>query len=888
MDIFELIEANNIQGIKNAIKNGVNIYQTRYFPSQSEEPLSSELNQKYFNAGINPSVLTVKLPLLHSAIFCDTDEVANYLLDIYERDLEVLKGTNFKKALVATAEDQTEEFLSYCQYSIQDDAKFMEPVLLKNNNLDTPKLAFLNRKLKNSHDKSLKFIKLLEKNGTCDLNIQLGYRQTLFFQFINSRKFDVAVRLLKSHFVDEDMNSEEMKMFMDEFFFTCDESFHEFFFSHIQFDQKHITWCTYFKVDYEKLNFVLNQMIKHQKCSMNDILRLECNSLDHSIHYDKSIVLHEIIKSDLYEDLNLEFDEELFFPDDDQIIENFFNSWLNYNENLEKIERFFKKHPKLLTLKSQEHFSILHFVLMTANYKAMKIIFKLYEDTNIFKNNEETAVKCLQKSSKLFYTDHKEATEVLKLILQDDFESFITKHGTKIIHNLSDARNKIRCAIYFLSLPFFRISFENDTSIYNSIFDNSSDCWEEFKPFFNAFPIPDWNICNSEGVTLFMAACMSLNDDVEFLKTIIEKQPDCVDRRTSNNSTCLHFVANHKTSDIARILVERGIDPQVMNSNNEKPIFMSCNNFEVFSYLLQFENDEDLNARYGDDQVTLFSSIKDRAAMELLLTRNIDPLAPSHEGQPSIFMQDAPDVIDLIFDQIKCGKLKIDINMKDNEGNGFLVRAVKNYNWKYLEMILEYFKDELDFGMLNIEDENFSMVALSLHSSVFIGLLEIIEKYCLNEFIENITELDKIDPDNLLLILKYLDINVLSDNFDKLINHETVVRNMLKNSEFFNLLIKSPAILLKAIQVCINEKSIEVILSKLGQKVFNNSECNNENILHAVCKVNNRNIIDQIILFLSTEQIYMLSNQIYDGKKPFDLLNDELKDLYENVLNYSE
>jgi len=885
MDIFENIQDNNVENIKIIIENGGNIFKTCHFSFSSRTSLSLEMQLKYLQAGISVDKTIHELPLTHSLIFCETDEVAHYLLDIYERDLEVLKGTHFKKALVAMPEDQTEEFLSCCQFSVLDDVKFIEPVLLKKNNLESPKLAYLSRKLKDKNDQSLKFIKKLEKNGSCDLSFEFGDNKTILSRFIYSYKFDIIVRLYNSPFVDEDIKNNHKNDFLNRYFYDSDLSSHEYLFDNFKFDQCHITWCTNFKY-VKKLNFVLNHMIKFQKYSLNDILKMECNMPDHTIENDKSIVLYEIIKSGFHEDLNLEFDEEIFYPKDDVIIEDFFNSWINFNEDLEKVKRFFKKYPKILALKVKENFTVLHFTVMTLNYEAMKMVFELYEDKDIFIKDEDTAVKCLERSSKLFCTNYKEATEVLKLLLQNHFESFITKHGSKIIHNLRDWFNKIPCAKYFTSLPFFKIDTEGEFSIYKSIVDSPHDYWESFEEFINMFPKPDWNIVNSHGLTLFMKACSNINDNPEFLKSIIDKQPDCVHKRTSNNSTCLHFVAGHETSEIVKIMIESGVDPQVMNTENIKPIFLACNNFEIFSFLLKFESDEDLNTRYGDGPDTLFCSIRDREVMELFLTRNVDPLAPSYEGLSSIFLQYYDDAIDVTFHHIKSEKLKVDINMKDNEGNGFLIRAINRWSPLYLRLLLKYFKNDLDFCTCNNKGENFTQKVMNVkNSNVFLEFFDIIKEKCLKEFLDNLSDFAEIDVSNLFHVLEHFDLEMFKANLPNLINYESVVMKIFNQdalSYFFN---KLPSTIIKSIRSCNNEKSIEFILTKLNPEIFSKTKDGDENILHVVCGKNNNKIIEDFLIFLSTEQINEFSKQTFDGKRPFDMLNDELQNLYGKILN---
>lgn len=107
---------------------------------------------------------------LSVALLRKNEKLVNMLLDIYERDLEVLNGTDFKRALIAQPEDQTEEFFNIVETQPSADAT---PVLLKMNNNETPGCVYLRKKLNQKNDLSLKIAKKLEmKNGACDFILQ--------------------------------------------------------------------------------------------------------------------------------------------------------------------------------------------------------------------------------------------------------------------------------------------------------------------------------------------------------------------------------------------------------------------------------------------------------------------------------------------------------------------------------------------------------------------------------------------------------------------------------------------------------------------------------------------------------------------------------------------
>lgn len=143
-DLFKFCAAGEVEKVKQLITENVNIYE-------------------HLEKGFTFTSLLVALTVKNEII-------ANLLLDIYERDLEALCGSSYKRALVATPVDQTEEFMETVETVISNEHDFV-PVLLKNNNSETPKCVYLRKKQKNKNDQSMVLaMKLETKNGACDLN----------------------------------------------------------------------------------------------------------------------------------------------------------------------------------------------------------------------------------------------------------------------------------------------------------------------------------------------------------------------------------------------------------------------------------------------------------------------------------------------------------------------------------------------------------------------------------------------------------------------------------------------------------------------------------------------------------------------------------------------
>jgi hypothetical protein len=168
----------HVQKLKELIEQNVNIY--------SDE-----------GCGIVP--LTI-------AMHSKNEELIELLLDVYERDLSALEGTEFKKALVAYPHDQTDELLKHCK---EQPTEKCVALLLKADNKTVPKLVFMSKMLESKDDMSLKLIKqLVKKKSFVDLNYNEVYGQkedTLLHLAIYYGMLKITYRLLIHPTVDKSL-----------------------------------------------------------------------------------------------------------------------------------------------------------------------------------------------------------------------------------------------------------------------------------------------------------------------------------------------------------------------------------------------------------------------------------------------------------------------------------------------------------------------------------------------------------------------------------------------------------------------------------------------------------------------------------------------------------
>jgi hypothetical protein len=143
------------------------------------------------------------IPLI-LAIHTKNEELIGLLMDVYEKDLSVLQSTEFKCAIAAYPEDQTEEFLRHCKKESSSPRDI--PVLLKNDNKTSPTLVYLVRTLESKNDPSLRLLKKLKrKRARADINYNgvSGQKDDTFLHLaFHYRLIKVAYQLLSNPFID--------------------------------------------------------------------------------------------------------------------------------------------------------------------------------------------------------------------------------------------------------------------------------------------------------------------------------------------------------------------------------------------------------------------------------------------------------------------------------------------------------------------------------------------------------------------------------------------------------------------------------------------------------------------------------------------------------------
>ena len=424
-DFFNYCIAGDLENVKNLIRQGENIYQREKF---NYVPLFVALAKK-------------------------NEELVNLLLDIYERDLETLNGTQFKQALIAMGDDQTEELLQMVEFQPSED---FIPVLLKTNNIDKPKCVYLRKKLKDKNDLSLKLAKKLEaKNGTCDLNWQLnnGFEEESFLHFaIYHEMKKVVQRLLNNSTVDLSLNKFKHHTPLHYALFTSNLEIINMLLSKPDFENFHDDPTYLYQAAISdkqtSLEIILKKLIESGK-TMKEILMIPLPYEDYGEKITVNYLLHVIAKEGNFEGfLNNPLS---FFDDDDYYIQNskgetvlhhLMMSCLKVSVKIKMITKLVERCPKLLLIKNNRNQLPLH---LTPHLDApgqklyrhlLKLTVKESGNPDIFYEDMEVAVSSLEEAIEV---SKGLSTEFLNL-----FDKLLQSHGTRLLHKTIEVSKKIK------------------------------------------------------------------------------------------------------------------------------------------------------------------------------------------------------------------------------------------------------------------------------------------------------------------------------------------------------------------------------------------------------------------------------------------------------------
>lgn len=853
--------------------------------------------------------------------------VANLLLDVYERDLEALKGTKFNKALVAMPEDQTKELLE----TIETEATSHDvtPLLLKRNNTETPNCVYLRKFLIHKNDLSLNFArKLEEKNGVCDLNFQMFHFHpgSALHYAISNKMPEIVERLLTMHTIDINLvNSEgfsplhfavlyDDKKLAEKLSQNDPEVFMDLKFLSLSVE---LVFMQTRNLKSSMMEFVVGKMIETRKFTLKEILKIEMkpggNKLMHLIAENRNyeyFVKHK---------LQLDEDDFCVANDDGDTILHIFmrDTSFDYELKMNILKELTEKYPKLTSIKNSSNFLLVHETMISdSDYEMMDMIFekavKHVKNKNLFYENIETAVKCLENASTLFQTEHSKVENLLQKIFNEKLKIVLETYGTRLLHSYISCslENNVR---FLLEQKLFKLNLNEFYEGKNAFLRQMGGMTGGFsnqvgikllQMLIDYQEIDNFNAADQNERTIFMFYC-EFSEDNELIKSMILKSPDCVHKTTADNSTCFHFIHNNSNNhEICQILIESGANFNAVNDAGETPIVQAIksSNVEMFLCLLELLKDEEFDMVCGK-LLHAAAETSSETIIQKLLEQNVD-ISEKDENDNTPLHR----FFRLSFYQISClnfikyRKTSFNINQQNNNGDTPIFITIQSDNFEATKAILDQFQDQIDFNVKNKSMETIiHKIAYSYRFHDFLSLFENNRKF-LEAFNDHVN-LKNRDGKKLLwsmineyrwdrkpffpTVINLLTLDNIKNSFHLFANYEEGLEEIFrKYPNFFGDEKTSVKLMISSVENIENEKSFEYLLTKIRNEVFVKVQKSDKNILHLICEKNNPAILDLTIKFVTQNQLLSLLNSFDNNQKtPYELLNEENQLLFK-VLGY--
>ncbi|CRL03746.1 CLUMA_CG016960, isoform A [Clunio marinus] len=824
-DFYRHCNNGNVKHVRDAIMNNVNIYQT--FSDMKLTPLLFALHTK-------------------------KEHLVNMLLDVYERDLEVLKDTNFNRAFMAYESDLSDEFYACCVERFSSEAD-IEPVLVKVNNQELPKCFYFRKQLQNKDDSCLRVLRDLEqKNGLCDLNWRFiwpfhpddykhgeSYLQlAAYFGMIN-----VSKRLLTNKTVDKHMkrlNLLPLHYAINSKRIEVVKAFIEYYNNEFV-DDKSFLWHAVTSRNSEIYEFIVGEMLKIGNYSLKEI---------YAINFDVPIVSNVKLVEDVYElTMKATGNRNFMF----QAVEHFVELLTSLiGRTNKKVLKFFIDNSCKLNIIEDYGNRLLHYAIRCcqSNFECFKYLLECEPkiDPNAFHGGSNAFMCCLAGANFNFQVS-------CGMSLFDA----LTKHCAINDVNVVDTGG--------ISLIMYAASFCEDLTLIKKLIDMGADCKK----------------VSNDGRTIFHFATSNQKNE-EIFPFLLEQGID---------------------PKIVDIKGDKAITLAARNRNNI-----------AFQFLLQFETDDELNEKFGREKQTLLhitSQGYDGLNLELLLDRNLCFDAIDNNGNHFfhkilrlriIFDESNVRKSNLLMStlqKMKARKIPIKVNMKNNDEESLFSLAVLHGLDEVVKFFLENYYDEIDFKIINKRKQNLTHKMCRSH--IVVRFDELLLKYpilqeVMNEqMVSHIRDIDGLTPLDFMIpshtgifksciakfLIKFVDMKNLQKFFYLFVKDLKLIERISEYSpKFFEDFEEQERFLEALIASSDDEITFNFVVHRISmEKVLSNWK-GGKNILHLLAEKNNKELIDSLLKRLNSDQLNALATQIDGhGKTPKDLLNDDNKMMFE-------
>ena len=229
------------------------------------------------------------------------------------------------------------------------------------------------------------------------------------------------------------------------------------------------------------------------------------------------------------------------------------------------------------------------------------------------------------------------------------------------------------------------------------------------RKFLKSSQVTDVNFSDADGRTVLLHICRWCSEEMFDIWMSLGADPFVVD---SNGYTCLHQAASNSNGNIAKKLLDLGVNPLMRTDNHDTAIMLaiSCNNKETFRVLFNDKMHLDLHARNknGDTLLHLASSLYQSEIFESVLSSGIDINTQNSIGNTALHKTYCIENVKQLIAQ------GADYNIINTNGDSVLYHSVRNFQDEKAIYLLKS-QNGLDLTMKNNQGFTFLMLAAPVY-----------------------------------------------------------------------------------------------------------------------------------------------------------------------------
>lgn len=286
------------------------------------------------------------------------------------------------------------------------------------------------------------------------------------------------------------------------------------------------------------------------------------------------------------------------------------------------------KHNAYIDTRDHNGQTPLHYAIQSGNTEVAKYLINHGANLNVHDNYyQKTNTKYVYYKTPLHYAIESGNIEIVKYLIDHSANP-----------NIQDA---------YSQTPLYSAIYSGNTEIVKYLLDHNADP-------------------NSKSYYTFPLLAAIKLGNAEIVKSLIEHGADLGIKNTSAQ-TLLHYVIELKHTEIAKYLIDRGINVDTRDiSSGKSPLHfaMHIKNMEVVKYLIEHNADIDIQDSYGLTPLHLAVDLGDKKMIEQLVEKGANINAQDNDGWTPLVHAVRHGKLDIIEYLIK-NKAEVDVVGKD-------------------------------------------------------------------------------------------------------------------------------------------------------------------------------------------------------------------------------